>query len=202
MTEAIEKRDQRRRQILGAAKKVFASKGFHQASINDVIKAADIARGTFYLYFTSKDAVFESILEDAIRDLTELITRVDVEDGAPPPGLQLQENVSRVLDYVLSDRALIQLLLNHGLAPDTEVAVRVEAFFDDVAGLIESSLTYGMTVGLVRQVNPRLMAATILGALRGAIGHLLRQKAAPDPTTVASEVLDFALRGVIVPGRL
>ncbi|RMH37236.1 MAG: TetR/AcrR family transcriptional regulator, partial [Deltaproteobacteria bacterium] len=159
-----DRRDQRRRQILDAAKRVFADKGFHQASINDIIAAAGIARGTFYLYFPGKDAVFEAVLDEAIRDLRERIVRVDVSPGAPPPREQLEENVARVLDYVFEDRALITLLLAHGIAPDLEVAARVEQFFGHVHEMIESSVRYGLSVGLVRPCDPTLVAAAILGA--------------------------------------
>ncbi len=42
-------REQRREQVLDAAKAVFAKKGFHRSSIADIIQRAGIARGTFYL---------------------------------------------------------------------------------------------------------------------------------------------------------
>ncbi|MCX5743965.1 MAG: helix-turn-helix domain containing protein, partial [Proteobacteria bacterium] len=62
-------KQERRRKILGAAKYVFAEAGYHGASINMIIERAQIARGTFYLYFESKAAVFNSILDVAMADL-------------------------------------------------------------------------------------------------------------------------------------
>jgi AcrR family transcriptional regulator len=52
----------RRNQILDAATKVFAEKGFHPATIRDVAKAAGVADGTIYNYFESKTAVLMGIL--------------------------------------------------------------------------------------------------------------------------------------------
>ncbi|HEY4179695.1 MAG TPA: helix-turn-helix domain-containing protein, partial [Kofleriaceae bacterium] len=69
---------ERRRQILAAAKAVFAEAGYHGASIHAIIERAEIARGTFYLYFASKAAVFDSILEQALADLRSKIHRIDV----------------------------------------------------------------------------------------------------------------------------
>jgi AcrR family transcriptional regulator len=40
---------------------VFKEKGYHATSVNDIIDAAQIARGTFYLYFTSKREVFAEL---------------------------------------------------------------------------------------------------------------------------------------------
>ncbi|MCI0356492.1 MAG: TetR/AcrR family transcriptional regulator, partial [Acidobacteria bacterium] len=59
-------RTDRRAQILRAAKQVFSQKGFHTASVSDIIERAGIARGTFYLYFESKRDVFDKLLEDLL----------------------------------------------------------------------------------------------------------------------------------------
>lgn len=198
MGTAEQRREHRRLEILQAAKNVFAERGYHSASISDIIKSAGIARGTFYLYFSSKDAVFESILELAIEELETRIISVEVGEGAPPPAMQLQQNVSRVLNYMLADRALIQLILNHGLPPDTDVAHRVEAFFDHVEERIASSLTHGMAMGLVRDCDPALTAALILGSMRGGIRRLTKVQEDFDVVRASIQLIDFALRGVIV----
>jgi AcrR family transcriptional regulator len=198
VTTAEQKRVQRNLEILQAAKEVFAERGFHAASISDVIKRAGIARGTFYLYFTSKDAVFESILDQAILDLEERIIGVDISEGAAPPAVQLHQNVSRILQYMLSDRALIQIILNHGLPPDSTMAKRVDEFFTKVEERIETSLSYGMRVGLVRECDPALTSAQILGALRGGIRRLTKAQDDIDVKPIASQLIDFTLHGVMV----
>jgi len=200
--KAQAKRGQRRREILDAAKELFAERGFHASSISDIIKRARIARGTFYLYFNSKDAVFESILELAIDELQARIIGVNLEEGAPPPAVQLHQNVSRVLEYMLADRALIQLVLGHGLPPDAPMAKRVDSFFAHVETLIETSLSYGMSVGLVRKCDPGLTAAQILGSVRGGMGRLMKSPESFEVTEVASQLIDFALRGVILASDL
>ena len=66
------------------ARDVFAELGYHRASINEIIKRADIARGTFYLYFESKQTVFDSILDQAMRELRARISGVK-PNGADEP---------------------------------------------------------------------------------------------------------------------
>ncbi len=56
--------DRSRRRILAAAEQAFADLGFHSASIVKITEAAGVAQGTFYLYFESKQAVFEEVLLD------------------------------------------------------------------------------------------------------------------------------------------
>src|SRR5437868_14226142 len=100
-------KQERRRQIIAAAKLVFADAGYHGASINAIIERAQIARGTFYLYFESKAAVFDSILDQAMADLRARIHRIEVEDpAAPAPQVQLRAQVVATLEYIVRDRAL------------------------------------------------------------------------------------------------
>ena len=58
------KGDRSRQRILESAEQVFAEHGFHAASIVKITEAAGLAQGTFYLYFASKQAVFEQVLMD------------------------------------------------------------------------------------------------------------------------------------------
>ena len=59
----------RRTDIIRAAEHVFALKGFHKATIQDIARQAQYATGTVYLYFEDKDALYFSIIEEKIRGL-------------------------------------------------------------------------------------------------------------------------------------
>src|SRR3990167_4329719 len=61
---ALRLRTERRTQILGVAREMFASRGYHETSIQDLLDRADIARGTFYLHFDSKRAIFDELIDD------------------------------------------------------------------------------------------------------------------------------------------
>src|SRR5258708_27149631 len=53
-------------EILDAALKVFAQKGFAAARMDDIAKAAGVTKGTIYLYFENKEAVFKSLVREAV----------------------------------------------------------------------------------------------------------------------------------------
>ena len=189
----------RREQILRVATAVFAEQGYHKASISEIIERAGIARGTFYLYFSSKHSVLEAILGYALATLTERIKGIDLSPDAPPPSEQLRDNMIRVLRFVTDEPDLARLLLNHGLSPGDEVAERVAIFYKHTTQLIEKSLSHGIELGTVRECNVPVAAAGALGAIRGVIAYLLQQGDGVDLGPVADEVLTFALRGVMVP---
>ena len=73
-------RTARRAELVSAASRVFAENGVANTAVSDIVKAAGVAQGTFYLYFESKSAVFDSILDHAMTDLRGRIHRIEVDD--------------------------------------------------------------------------------------------------------------------------
>ena len=191
------KREARRQQILSAAKAVFADRGYHNASINAIIRRAGIARGTFYLYFESKQKVFDSVLVDALEELQRRITRIEVDAPAAPPGVQLRDNLVRIFDFLLTDKHFTQLLLAQGVAAEAEDAERIGSFFDQVIALINHSLTRGITLGLVRPCNTEIVAAALVGTVRGVVAQMLDRNTPLDRDEVIDELIAFAVRGVV-----
>lgn len=76
-TVAVDRKQQvvaelRRSEILVAATKVFASKGFEATRMEDIAAAAGLAKGTLYRYFESKDEVYQATVEQALSKLAAL----------------------------------------------------------------------------------------------------------------------------------
>lgn len=191
-------KQERRRQILAAAKAVFADAGYHGASIHAIIERAQIARGTFYLYFASKAAVFDSILDQALADLRARIHRIDVDDPkALPPQVQLREQVAATLTYIVQDRPLATLLLSAGNTPDVEAAERIDQFYGEMRDLLKRALESGLEIGLLRKCHPQLVSAALLGLIRGVVEQLVRKDNDLTVEDVVNEMLMVALRGVL-----
>lgn len=66
--KAIKEGEVRKREILVTARELFIKKGYEQTSINDILKIVDIAKGTFYYYFASKEEVLEAIILDIVEE--------------------------------------------------------------------------------------------------------------------------------------
>src|SRR5213593_4243507 len=56
-------------EILEAARKIFAKKGFHDATVDDIANAAGVAKGTVYLYYRSKQEVYIAALKFGISQM-------------------------------------------------------------------------------------------------------------------------------------
>ncbi|MBI2373756.1 MAG: TetR/AcrR family transcriptional regulator [Deltaproteobacteria bacterium] len=189
-------RDKRRAEILKAAARVFATKGFELGSISDVIEKAGIARGTFYLHFESKHAIVGELLDDLLQTLDATVERVDVGSTVSPYD-QLIGNLVRVLE-VLDEHVDVTRILLGGTHP-AELAPRVEAFWRESLALIRSSLSTGVELGIVRSIDVDVVAPAILGALKESVARLVVVERAPlDRQELARKLLDYLLFGLLV----
>jgi AcrR family transcriptional regulator len=190
-------RERRRTDILLAARRIFAEKGYHAASITDIIDAAGVARGTFYLYFESKRAIFEEIVDTLLTNLRSMIHPVEVESEESPAS-QLFGSVRRVLQHFYDNPDLTRILLQQAAGLDREFDQKLEDFYGRLLQMLRSSLTIGMSLGLVRQVDPHITVHFILGSLKQAMVAALLQPVEPpvDLDRLAWDIVHYNLQGL------
>jgi AcrR family transcriptional regulator len=70
----------KRRQIMDGARKVFLAQGFDAASMGEIARQAGVSKGTLYVYFDSKEALFEAIVEEECRSTAEQLFALDSND--------------------------------------------------------------------------------------------------------------------------
>jgi AcrR family transcriptional regulator len=70
----------KRRQIMDGARRVFLASGFDGASMGEIAKAARVSKGTLYVYFDSKEALFEALTLEERAGLAEALFRLDETD--------------------------------------------------------------------------------------------------------------------------
>jgi AcrR family transcriptional regulator len=194
-------RQARREQVLQHAKRIFARKGYHRTNISDIVTRAQIARGTFYLYFQNKRDLFEELLEQVLGELRLRIQRLRIGPGEPEPVEQLRNNLRRVLNFLLAERELTDILLNHSTGFDRELDSRISDFYQRVADQIQRSLDLGMQMRLVRDCDTRAVAYCILGGIKEVVGQASRHRRR-DISKLVEEILAFGLRGVARPELL
>ena len=144
---------ERRQQILNVARDVFAKRGYHAAKIDDIVAAAKVARGTFYLYFEDKRAIFEEIVDRAFTRLGMVITRVDTQDPSRSVEEQVKDNVRRIVAVLLEDRATTKILLSDAVGLDPAFDRKLLVFYDEALKLIEESIREGQELGIVKPGN-------------------------------------------------
>lgn len=70
----------KRRQVIEGARKVFLAQGFDAASMGEIARQAGVSKGTLYVYFDSKERLFEAVVEDERRGQAEQVFSLDPND--------------------------------------------------------------------------------------------------------------------------
>jgi TetR/AcrR family transcriptional regulator, fatty acid metabolism regulator protein len=186
----------RRRELLDAAARVFAVKGFHAARVGDIAEEAGVAHGLLYHYFRSKEEVLETIFRETWGVLVVETQRI--EEAGGPLRDQLQRFARIYLGSWLVSPEVIRVLVRE-VARSPEVGRRVDeirAVFLGLASMIEAAKER-------REVradcDPVLAAWIVYGALEEILtGWVLGQlpDAEADVERAVSTVVDVTHSGL------
>jgi AcrR family transcriptional regulator len=133
----------RRRQLLDVAIDVFAEKGFHATSMDEVAEAAGVTKPVLYQHFDSKRELFLELLEDVGGYLVSAVTAA--VGGASGPRQQVEAGFEAYFEFVTEQTNAFRLLFGSGSRRDeefNEVVRRVEdVMAAAVAALIETDIS-------------------------------------------------------------
>jgi AcrR family transcriptional regulator len=188
---------ERRQQILNHARDVFARRGYHDAKIEDIVAAAGIARGTFYLYFKDKRAVFEEIVDRAFAQIAMAIVRVDPNDPGRTVAEQVHENTRRIVGTLLEDRPTTKILLSDAVGLDPSFDRKLQSFYEVVENLLSESLSEGQALGVVAPGDARMFAYLILGAMKEILYQVVRRGVEYSEHEIVHGIYDFLGQGCL-----
>ncbi|GMT50182.1 MAG: TetR family transcriptional regulator [bacterium] len=189
---------ERKKSILLSAEELFAEKGFFSTSVADIIKHAGIARGTFYLYFDSKKTIFDALLDDLLASVNHAIKRIDIH-ASPDPLTQLKDNIMRIATLLNERRNLTKILLTYATGIDEDSDKKIRFFYQEILKLIESALTLGTEMAILRPCKAKLVAACILGSIKEvAYSFINMTNPIDDIEVVVDEIIQFALVGLLI----
>jgi AcrR family transcriptional regulator len=186
-------REQRRQQILAAARRGFANNGFHQTSMQDILGEAGLSAGALYRYFRSKEEIIAAIAEDALVQVAAPMGLLAAQHPTPPLDAVIERVLTNAEDvgfrpdglaYIapqvwseaLRNPALRELVRTKfaevraaiaGIVRAEQAAgeIPVDADADDIAGFVFGSLLgYVLQRVLTGTVDAKSYAAA-LGAL-------------------------------------
>lgn len=193
-------RQARRSEILRAAAICFGRQGFQATAISDVIEQAAISRGTFYLYFDSKEALFLDLMDLFIQRIRQAVRVVDPRSADPER--QILDNVRRVVDVVFDDADLATVVLRENMGLNPEIDERLGMLYGFLHEMVEGALVKGAAAGLVRAVNTPIVATALIGAMREVFYRRLVATGGgqPDRAAITQSLYEFGVRGLVVAG--
>lgn len=176
---------------------MFVEKGFQAATVDDIVAKAGVARGTFYLYFDDKSAVFEALVDDFLQRIADAVKSIDLDPKAPPPIVQLRANIRRVVELALGEPTIVKLALFDATGLLPELDEKLHAYYEGLRGLISDSLEQGQELGMVRSGDRRVMVAIGLGGLKEVLVDAVSGHIDPDAAALTDEIMRFLASGLL-----
>jgi AcrR family transcriptional regulator len=188
----------RRAEILEQAEKIFAAKGFHNAAVAEIAGASGFAVGTLYQFFPSKEQLYISMLTEKVNMMYSAI----------------RESVAKEMDIVKKIEALVasqfnfvenntefcsifirgdHLSLSEG---SFELRKQLKSDYDIHVSFTEEVIREGIRAGLLKKMEPRMMAAALTGITNSYASKWLTMMEGSSLTSYVPFVMDIFLEGV------
>ena len=177
------RREKTRVDLLAAAERVIAAKGYHQTRIADIATEADVGLGTFYLHFKTKNEIFIELIETGAAELRAEVNAAKA--GVEGVEAKLRVTIEAILDAAAEHPEQFRIVFGHGPA-FLDLMVRVhEMFIEDLRRDFE--LTLGERANAVANLT--------IGMLSQAVTWLLERTDLP-LTEIKQLTVNFALGGL------
>jgi AcrR family transcriptional regulator len=183
-----------RERIVEEGSRIFQEKGFKDTRVNDIISRLNIGKGSFYSYFSNKEALFlecvPMIFEKFFSEGWEKIRK----EKDPHKRLILRAEVTiPVIDEFITIMQLAQEALKEA---DPNLRELGEKIYRSVCRPIEADLVKGIQQGFFRAVNPRLYSSLMISIMAG-IDTILTMNPDISAGTAKDALIDVLTRSVV-----
>jgi TetR/AcrR family fatty acid metabolism transcriptional regulator len=186
----------KREAILRAAIKVFARNGYFNSKVSDIAREANIADGTVYLYFKSKDeilhSVFDRAMDEFIAEGKKEIAEIEKADD------KLRRIAQLHLERLSSDRDLA-IVFQVELRGSTKFMEEFSAAgFAEYLDIIRRTILEGQKQGVFRaDLNATVCAKILYGALDEMVTNWILSKKSYSLAPMANTVLEIFFGGMV-----
>lgn len=188
-------KSEKRELIFETASRVFAEKGYHQASVKDITDTAQISVGTFYLYFKNKEDLFEKLYDE----MEHIVKRIDSYAFEKQAATYVERYANVVTASIWTyqkyrDLAKILLVEAVGLNP------RFEKKYSEImirsCNNMATKLDYMKEIGIIDVSDTRIAAIAHEGAIHYVITYWLRTNDMSDLKRYILSLLEFLLQAL------
>lgn len=161
----------KRQHILDAAYIVFSRKGFHRATVDEIIALADTGKGTVYNYFVNKEQLFYTLVKERSTPFHNRIVKIQNADMPPIEKIQV---MTKEFLYFYSENADLWRVLMHEVrsfgsegysAFSEKQQEKYKKNFEDTLYVLESAIRQGVEEKVIRECDTRQAAYGLLSAI-------------------------------------
>lgn len=192
--------EERREQLKQAGLSAFVAAGYVATTIDDIVGRAGVAKGTFYLHFSSKQALFLALLDDFRDGVLASFASLEVEHLAGGESFDVQAILVAAyrcfFDFCLENLELARLFLQETVY-DEQARARRQEIYEAFAALAHQALEAGSEAGLLASdIQPRIAAHAIVGMIERVATQWLLVEGVTDPAPLIEELARFETYGI------
>lgn len=187
------------RRIEGAGLAIFLRDGYAVASVEDIAASADVARGTFYLYFKNKEVLFAHLVARAFVPLQGAIhaaqAALSAEPGREEASIAYAALSLGLASVVAEHREPLRLVFAEARSAGAggELVRREIAVIEE---LVQGVLDDAVNRGILRAHQSRAVALAIVGGIEKLTWHYLEGDPSIDVSTLAAEMTGLFRHGL------
>ena len=185
--------------ILNAAREIFAEKGYHIATSEEIAKRAGVGKGTIYQYFESKQAIFAEMHQRYLKEYSDSVVALIDENGS------FEENMRRIVSFHVDN---MQQLASYGMQMMTEIhpptisteegQMLAESFRKMMNIEQYHIITDAQKRGEVIDIDADLVISCMVGMFIG-VSHMIGSAQLSDEqkTALKEQLLQMVLNGLV-----
>lgn len=190
-------RQQKVNALLEAAGTVFAQKGFHGSSMEEIARAAEYATGALYRYFPSKEALYIGLLQRRLVDRVERAKKLAAEMHTPQGKLRAILTVQ--IELAATDTSLLQIYFSERLenASKNDAWKEIEILHNEFITWMADLITEGQAEGVFSPGPPALYVTAFQGMVMALFrGWVMGTEDPADHTQQADFISSLALKAI------
>jgi len=189
-----------RRCILETAQRLFASHGYHGASIRDIVQACGVSNAALYYHFGSKQTLYFEVLREYVAAVVGQLQKADTGKGT------CRSRLTRVaLAYarvILESQAVLQTLLRDVAEFDrADMARLISDLSSQIPAAVVTILEDGITVGQVRPVHTDRTGIVMIGMVNAMAARRLYTQVETTLEQDVDLVIDVLFEGIAVSSQ-
>lgn len=152
-----------RERLLEAAVEVFATKGYYEAAVDEIVQRSNTSKGSVYFHFPSKEALFLAVVDHLGDRLIQRVERgiAHVTD----PQQRLEMALSTTVETLTRHRTLAKLLLSKGFGLGSSFVQKRQQVYARFAGQVKTLLDDALAPERAAALNTDVVAYAWLGAI-------------------------------------
>ncbi|MBK7631648.1 MAG: uroporphyrinogen-III synthase [Ignavibacteriales bacterium] len=193
--EKIKRKERKRERMLEVAAELFSKKNYHEVMMDDVARLTDVAKGTVYNYFGSKEELYFTIMSSKLENLNtslknKIASEISVIDS-------LHTYVIHLYMFMMKYQNFFLMYQKEYMNSENEFCDELRAMSDELKSILSDIIYKGKRENQFREIDESFAVKLVLGSVFGAVQRGIENKYTSDKLIEEREKLfDFILHGL------